>query len=259
MKVLFIGDIVGRPGRDAVKALLPKLKKRYRPDFILANGENLASGKGITPKIYEEMIGAGIDLLTGGNHIFKRPDILAIIDSPDVKLIRPANWPANQPGRTHIELKKNGDELMVANLQGQVFMEEPAESPFVEADRIIERHKCKYTIVDFHAEATSEKRALAEYLDGRVGAILGTHTHVTTADEKILPKGTGFITDVGMTGPADSVLGVNKELVLARFMVDKKIIFKVAEGKVELNAVSLELGQDGLTKRIERIRQEYGA
>jgi hypothetical protein len=257
MKILFIGDIVGRPGRDAVKALLPALKKQYQPDFILANGENLASGKGVTPKIYQEMIDAGIDLLTGGNHILKRPDILAIIDSPDIKLIRPANWSSGEPGKTHIELKKDGAELLVINLQGQVFMKEPSESPFEEVDRLLQKHTCRYTIVDFHAEATSEKRALAEYLDGRVGAVLGTHTHVTTADEQILPKGSGFISDVGMTGPIDSVLGVKKELVLSRFIKDEKTIFEVAEGTVELNAVVLELGKDGLTKKIARVRERH--
>jgi len=257
MKILFIGDIVGRPGREAVKALLPKLKKKYQPDFILANGENLASGKGVTPKIYEEIIAAGIDLLTGGNHILKRPEVLTIIDSPSIKLIRPANWPADQPGKTYIELKKNGDELLVVNLEGQVYMEEPADSPFTVAEKVIKQHRCKYTLVDFHAEATSEKRALAEYLDGRVGAVLGTHTHVTTADEKILPRGTGFITDIGMTGTIDSVLGVKKELVIERFLSGEKKVFEVAEGTVELNAVFLELGTDGLTKKIKRVRGRY--
>ncbi|HLB32048.1 MAG TPA: TIGR00282 family metallophosphoesterase [Patescibacteria group bacterium] len=257
MKILFIGDIVGRPGREAVKALLPKLKKNYKPDFTLANGENLASGKGVTPKIYEEMIVSGIDLLTGGNHILKRPEVLTIIDSPSVKLIRPANWPKEQPGKTFIELKKNGDELLVINLEGQVYMEEPAESPFVEAEKIINRRKCKYTLVDFHAEATSEKRALAEYLDGRVGAVLGTHTHVTTADEKILPHGTGFITDIGMTGTIDSILGVKKELVIERFLSGEKKVFEVADGTVELNAVYLELNNKGLARKIERVREKH--
>src|SRR3990167_9466658 len=257
MKILFIGDIVGRPGREAVKALLPKLKKKYKPDFTLANGENLASGKGVTPKIYEEMIAAGIDLLTGGNHILKRPEVLTIIDSPGVKLIRPANWPSDQPGKTFIELKKNGDELLVVNLEGQVYMEELADSPFTIADKLIKQHGCKYTPVDFHAEATSEKRALAEYLDGRVGAVLGTHTHVTTADEKILPRGTGFITDIGMTGTIDSVLGVKKELVIERFLSGEKKVFEVAEGTVELNAVYLELNEKGLASKIKRVREEY--
>jgi hypothetical protein len=257
MKILFIGDIVGRPGREAVKALLPALKKQYRPDFILANGENLASGKGVTPKIYQEMIDIGIDLLTGGNHTLKRPEILTLIDSPDAKLLRPANWPADQPGKIYLELKKDGEELLVVNLQGQVFMEEPVESPFTTADELLKRHQSRYTIVDFHAEATSEKRALAEYLDGRVSAVLGTHTHVTTADEQILPKGSGFVSDIGMTGPTDSILGVKKELVLSRFMDDEKTIFAVADGAVELNAVFLELGQDGLTKKIARVREKY--
>ncbi len=257
MKILFIGDIVGRPGREAVKALLPKLKNKYQPDFILANGENLASGKGLTPKIYEEMIDAGVDLLTGGNHILKRPEVLTIIDAPTVKLIRPANWPDGQPGKTFIELKKNGDELLVINLEGQVYMDEVSESPFSVADKLVKGRKCKYTLVDFHAEATSEKRALAEYLDGRVGAVLGTHTHVTTADVKILPRGTGFITDIGMTGTIDSILGVKKELVIERFLSGEKKVFEVAEGEVELNAVYLELGEDGLTKKIKRVRARY--
>lgn len=257
MKILFIGDIVGRPGREAAKALLPKLQKKYQPDFVIANGENLASGKGVTPKIYEEMINAGIDLLTGGNHILKRPEVMSIIDSSNVKLIRPANWSNGQPGKTNIKLKKKGKELQVINLQGQVYMEEVSDSPFIKADELIKKHKSKYTLVDFHAEATSEKRALVEYLDGRVGAVLGTHTHVQTADEKILPKGTAFISDVGMTGPIDSVLGVDKALVIERFLSGEKKVFEVADGTVELNAVFLELGTDGLATKIQRIQEKY--
>lgn len=252
MKLLFIGDIFGRPGREAVAKYLPDLISEYSPDFIIANGENLASGKGITPKIYHQMQGLGIDLLTGGNHSFKRSDILTIIDDQNTQIIRPANV-SSMPGRGYALLKKGDRELLIINLLGQVFIEEVSDSPFTVADKILNKINSKFTLIDFHGEATSEKRALAEYLDGRVSAVVGTHTHVQTSDEQILPKGTSFITDVGMTGPTDSILGVKKELILERFLTQNKEVFDVAEGPAHLCAVYLKLGDDGKTEKIERV------
>lgn len=255
MKILFIGDIVGKPGRETVINKLPELNKKYKPDFVIANGENLASGKGITPKIYHQMIDAGIDLLTGGNHTLKREEILEIIDESKTQILRPANWPEDQPGWGFATLKKDSQSLQVINLQGRTFMDEEIDSPFEVADKIIQEYPSQFTIVDLHAEATSEKRALAEYLDGRVGAVVGTHTHVATCDELVLKEGTGFITDVGMTGPTDSILGVKKELVIKRFMVNEKEIFEVAkDGPCELNGVLIELNEKGKCKKIERIK-----
>lgn len=254
MKILFIGDIVGRPGREAVQGGLPKLKEKFKPDFIIANGENLASGKGVTPRIYEVMMEAGIDLLTGGNHTLKRSDILEIIDNEDTKLLRPANWIDDTHGWGFATLKRDDNELQVINLQGQVFMEKPeCSSPFEKADEILKDYPNKFTIVDMHAEATSEKRALAEYLDGRVSAVIGTHTHVATDDAQVLQKGTGFITDIGMTGPEDSILGVKKELVIKRFMVNEKEIFEVADNPAKIHGVVVELNDDGKCKKITKI------
>jgi len=257
MKILFIGDIVGKPGREIVINKLPDLQKKYKIDFTIANGENLASGKGITPKIYHQMIDAGIDLITGGNHTLKREEILEIIDEDKTQILRPANWPENQPGWGFATLKKDDESLQIINLQGRTFMDETISSPFEGADKILKEYPSKFTIVDFHAEATSEKRALAEYLDGRVGAVIGTHTHVATCDEQILKKGTGFITDIGMTGPVDSILGVKKELVLNRFMVNEKEIFEVAEeGPTELDGVMIELNEKGKCASIKRLKVE---
>lgn len=254
MIILFIGDIVGRPGREAIQEGLPKLKTKYKPDFVIANGENLASGKGITPRIYEQMMEAGIDLLTGGNHTLKRPEVLEIIDNESTKMLRPANWSDDTYGWGFATLKRDDAELQVINLQGQTFMEKPeTTSPFEKADEIIAQYPHKFTIIDIHAEATSEKRALAEYLDGQVSAVIGTHTHVATSDAQILKKGTGFITDIGMTGPEDSILGVKKELVIKRFMINEKEIFEVADNPAKIHGVVIELDDDGKCKKISSL------
>lgn len=256
MIILFIGDIVGRPGREAIQEGLPKLKTKYKPDFIIANGENLASGKGITPQIYNRMMEAGIDLLTGGNHTLKRPEILEIIDNEETQILRPANWVDDTHGWGFATIKRDNKELQIINLQGQTFMDAPeTTSAFEKADEIIKEYSNKFSIIDIHAEATSEKRALAEYLDGRVSAVIGTHTHVATDDAQILKKGTGFITDVGMTGPEDSILGVKKELVIKRFMIDDKQIFEVADNPAKIHGVVVELDDSGKCKKIEKIEQ----
>lgn len=254
MNILFIGDVVGRPGREVLIEKLPALVKKHKPDFVISNGENAASGKGITPKIYNHLIESGIDLITGGNHILKRTEILEIIDKTETQLLRPANFKGEQPGWGFATIRKNGLNLQVINVQGQVFMEDEVDSPFSTVDKILQEYPSKFVIVDFHAEATSEKRALAEYFDGRISALLGTHTHVTTADEQILKNGTGFITDVGMTGPTDSILGVKKELVIKRMLEDEKTIFEVADGPATLSAVLVELEKDGTCKSIVRVK-----
>jgi len=257
MNILFIGDIVGSAGRDFTAKVLPKLKRTYQPDFIIANGENLASGKGITPRVYNEMMNLGIDLLTGGNHTLARDNIFEIIDKPETNIIRPYNWPKETPGRGYQLIKRNRQRLLVVNLQGQVFIEDSdANSPFMAIDDFLKNDLPTTNIlVDFHAEATSEKRALAEYAGNRVSAFIGTHTHVLTNDSIIINKHTGFISDAGMTGAVNSVIGVKTKLVLERFLTGSRNIFEVeTEGPMQLNAVAIELGRGGACKKIEPIR-----
>ncbi len=214
MNILFIGDVVSSMGRDMVKEYLPKLKEKYHSHITIINGENAAGGKGITEKIYRGFLEAGAQAVTMGNHTWDNREIFEFID--DAKyLVRPANFPENNPGQGIVYLKINEDEVAVINLQGRVFL--PAnECPFQKADELIQEAKERTSIifVDFHGEATSEKIAMGWYLDGRVSAVIGTHTHVQTADHRILPNGTAFMSDVGMTGPYDGILGIDREIVL---------------------------------------------
>ena len=206
MKILFIGDIVGSPGREAVRALLPELKKEFNLDFVVANAENAAGGSGITPKVAEELFGSGIDVLTSGDHIWKKREIFEIIEGE--RILRPVNFPIGAPGRgANIFKTKAGLKVGVINVQGRVFLE-ALECTFKTTQQAQETlsGQTRIIVVDIHAEATSEKVALGWYLDGKVSAVLGTHTHIQTADERILPAGTAYITDVGMTGPQDSVI-----------------------------------------------------
>ncbi|PYG89905.1 hypothetical protein LY28_00504 [Ruminiclostridium sufflavum DSM 19573] len=254
MNILFIGDIYGNPGRKAVKECVPQLRKELEIDFCIANGENSAAGSGITYIIAQELYKSGVDCITMGNHTWSKKEILNFIDSDD-KIVRPANYPANVPGRGHTVLKSKGMELAVLNLMGRVYMDS-IECPFLTADREIQeiKRKTKVIFVDMHAEATSEKIALAWYLDGRVCCLAGTHTHVQTADERILPFGTGMISDAGMTGPYDGVIGVEKELIIERFINRMPQKFEVAKGKVQFNAVYLEVDEKtGKCLKIERI------
>ncbi len=256
MRVLFLGDIVGRPGRRAVKELIPSLQKKYDPDLIIANGENAAGGNGITEEIAQELYSAGIDVLTMGNHVWDRKEVYDFIDI-DKRIVRPANYPPGTPGQGHVVVTtKQNVKVGIVNLSGRVFLP-PLDCPFRVIDTILDSLKTKTSviIVDFHAEATSEKVAFGWYLDGRVSAVIGTHTHIQTADERILPKGTGFITDVGMTGPRDSVLGVKVEQVLTKFLTHRPTRFEVASGPVELDALFLEIEpESGLTQAIERVQ-----
>ena len=253
--VLFIGDIVGEPGRNAVKTLLPGLVKDNLVDFVVANCENAAAGKGITPKITEYLLNTGINVLTSGNHIWDRQEIIPYIETQPL-LLRPANYPKGTPGKGHgIFETKTGYRIGVVNLCGKLFMDS-YEHPFLTAlDLVNELSKhTRMIIVDFHAEATSEKIAMGWYLDGKVSAMIGTHTHVQTADERILPKGSSYITDVGMTGSIDSVIGMDKEKAIKRFLTLIPIRLEPATDNVCLNGVLVDLDKDsGKSLGIKRI------
>ncbi len=240
IKVLFIGDIVGKPGRNAVKAVIPELRKSEEIDYIFANGENLSAGKGMTFEKYTEMKEAGIDYFTSGNHIWNNKDIIPYIQKGNVDILRPANYPTETPGTGYVEL----DDIVLANVQGRVFMKDDLSDPFNTSLNIINKFPDKIIIIDFHAEATSEKMALANYLDGKAAAVLGTHTHVQTADEKILPKGTAYISDVGMTGPNDSILGIKKEIIIEKFLTQLPQSHKVASGDMIFNAVLITFDRE---------------
>lgn len=262
MKVLFFGDIVGKIGRRAVIQTLPSLREKYQPDVVLANVENLAHGKGVTAKTLKEIKEAGFDCLTSGNHVWKKEEVHQAAEESGVCLITPANDPRTIIGHGYKILNIGQDRLLVINLLGRVFIEEKdLRCPFKEADKILAAavsEGLQAIIVDFHAEATSEKVALGWYLDGRISALLGTHTHIPTSDCKILPKGCGYVTDIGMVGPVDSVLGVKKELIIEKFLTDGPIVFKMPEeGEVEINAVYLEIDdQTKQTTKIEKIYQK---
>lgn len=257
MKILFIGDIFGQPGRHIVKQALPALREEFSPDLILANGENAAAGFGITPPLVEELLDTGIAVLTSGNHIWDKKEILPYLrEHADGRLLRPANYPAGVPGRGMCFGKTgSGVEYAVLNLQGRVFM--PAiDCPFRGADALLAQipDRIHIRIVDMHAEATSEKIALGWYLDGRVTAVLGTHTHVPTADEAILPNGTAYITDLGMTGPYDSVIGIEKEAAMKKFLDQLPARFEVAKGGVRLSAALIGADPEtGKARTIQRI------
>lgn len=255
MKILFIGDVVGSPGREMVKEYLPKLKEKYRPTMTIVNGENAAAGKGITEPIYRGFLEWGAQAITMGNHTWDRKEIFDFID--DAKyLIRPANFPENNPGRGMLFLTINGLEVAIINLQGRTFL--PAiDDPFQKADELIEeaRKRTNIIFIDFHGEATSEKQAFGWYVDGRVSAVVGTHTHTQTADERILPKGTAYITDVGMTGPYDGILGVEREAVLKRFLTAMPVRFEITKkGRRQLNSVLISIDEKtGKATAIKRI------
>ena len=257
MKILTIGDIFGRTGRDAVFEVLETL--RYKVDFIIANAENAAHGRGLTRPVFGQLKNAGIDVFTTGNHTWGCPDIANVMRYND-EVIRPANFEGNVPGKGSIvATAKNGVRVGVINLIGRTYMQSVASSPFFSADAEIEAIKSKADIilVDFHAEATSEKMALGYYLDGKVSAVFGTHTHVQTADNKILPQGTGFITDLGMTGPACSVLGVDKNTIVERFLNGMPQKFTVANGKGQFCGAIFDIDENtGKTVNIERIYKD---
>lgn len=258
INILFIGDIVGKPGRRAVKELLPDIKSKEKIDLVFANGENLASGKGMTYGKYQEMIDAGIDYFTSGNHIWNNDDIVPHLSDPKIKILRPANYPEDLPGRGVAKIKCGEEEIVLANIQGRVFMNEEVEDPFVIAKNIATENNGKIIIIDFHAEATSEKIALGYYLDGSASAVLGTHTHVQTADEKVLADGTAYISDVGMCGPEESVLGVKKEIIIEKFLTQLPLSHKVATGDSIFNAIVVAIDPESKKAvSIKRIQQTF--
>lgn len=255
MRVLLIGDIVGRPGRVAVEKLLPGIKQRYELDLIIANAENASGGFGITPDIAQEIHDMGVHVLTSGNHIWAQREIIPYIEG-EVPLVRPLNYPPGVPGKGYVIQGR----AMVVNLMGRTFMTD-IDCPFRAMDKLLSELKTRppVIIVDFHAEATSEKMAMGRYLDGRVSAVLGTHTHVGTIDTQILTHGTAYVTDVGMTGPTDSIIGDDPEAVLRRFLTGMPHRLSVGTGKPVLNAVMVEVAEDsGRATRIERISQKLG-
>jgi len=248
MKILFIGDVVGAPGREAIKKLVAPLRQDLQIDFVIANAENASGGSGITSKVAVELFSSGVDVLTSGDHIWKRHEIFELINQEE-RILRPLNFPSGAPGRgANVFKTKKGVKVGVININGRVFME-ALDCPFKTALCAYEKlaEETKIIILDIHAEATSEKIALGWYLDGKVSAIFGTHTHIQTADEKILPKGTAYITDVGMTGPYSSVIGRRVEDVLTRFLSSIPVKFEVAQDDVQLHGALVEI--DELTGR----------
>jgi 2',3'-cyclic-nucleotide 2'-phosphodiesterase len=253
MRVLFVGDIVGGSGRRTLLSLLPALRDQHRPEFVVVNGENAAGGLGITPKVADELLGAGVDAITLGNHAYKHREVYEYLDR-EARLVRPANYPKGNPGRGHTVVESGGARLAVVNLSGTVFLE-AARSPFSEADAILAelRGVADHVLVDFHAEATSEKIAMGWHLDGRVTACLGTHTHVATADARVLPGGTAYISDVGMTGPRGGVIGVKREQALERFRTLMPQRFETSDEDPWLNGVLVTAREDGLAESIEQL------
>jgi 2',3'-cyclic-nucleotide 2'-phosphodiesterase len=260
VNILFIGDIFGRPGRNIVREKLKGLVREHSIDLVLANGENAAAGFGITPSLAEDLFDLGIDVMTTGNHIWDKREIIDYFNSADGnphsparRLLRPANYAPSLPGHGIYEGRKNEVPYAVINLQGRVFMASN-DDPFRKADELLQQTKTKVILVDVHAEATSEKIALGWYLDGRVTAVVGTHTHVPTADERVLPGGTAYITDVGMTGPYDGVIGVNKEQIITRFLNNMPTRFEPATGDARLCAVVVDADDaTGKARSMKRI------
>ena len=256
MKILFIGDIVGRPGRRALEGLLKKVIAHYGIEFTIANGENAAGGMGITPSIAMEILSQEVDVLTSGNHIWAKKEIIPFLNE-ERRLLRPANYPGDVPGRGAGTFEAmDGTKVAVLNLEGRVFMRN-LDCPFRVGEKEvgIVRRETHLIIVDFHAEATSEKMALGRFLDGKVSAVVGTHTHVQTSDERILSGGTAYITDVGMTGPLASVIGIREKIALDRFLTQVPLKFDVATDEIELQGVVMEIdSESGKASGIQRIR-----
>lgn len=252
-RILFLGDICGRIGRDAVKEFLPGLQETHDPLFTIVNGENTASGIGITPDIAEELFRHGVDAITLGNHAFKKREVYPYLDSNPC-IVRPANLPHGVPGKGHVQISKNGISLVVMNLSGRVYLE-GYDDPFACANQILTTLTTPHIFVDFHAEVTSEKVAMGWHLDGRVSAVVGTHTHVQTADERLLLEGTAYITDVGMCGPRDGVIGMDREIILERFRTGMPTKFEVAGGPAVICGVVVSVERStGRATDIERVR-----
>lgn len=251
MRVLFIGDVVGGPGRRGLQVAMPALREQHRPDLTIVNGENSAGGMGITEKTANALFDAGADVITSGNHVYRHRDAYDFLDRAE-RVIRPANYPHANPGKGHVVVEAGGMRVGVINLSGAVGLR-VARLPFHEVDSILERIEADCIVVDFHAEVSSEKVAIGWYLDGRVGAVFGTHTHVPTADGRVLPRGTAFISDVGMTGSRTSVLGVKPEQVLESMTTQMPVRFETADDDVWVMGAVVEINSAGLAESIEQI------
>jgi metallophosphoesterase (TIGR00282 family) len=255
MRVLFIGDIVGSPGREIVRDRLADLVLQKKIDLVIANGENSAAGFGITPKIAEELLRNGVEVISGGNHSWDRREIMEFLPH-EPRLLRPANFPDGNPGSgMYLGTAKNGQKYAVINLQGRVFL--PAiDDPFRKVDELMASllADVAFVLVDIHAETTSEKIAMGWYLDGRATAVVGTHTHVATADERVLPEGTAYVTDVGMTGPHTGVIGMDRAAIIKKFLDGLPARFEVAQGDVQMNAVLIETDEDGPRNTAGRLK-----
>ncbi|MEE9202908.1 MAG: TIGR00282 family metallophosphoesterase [Dehalococcoidia bacterium] len=257
MRILMIGDVIGKPGRKAIRELVPQLRQEHQLDMIIANAENAAGGMGLTPETALELVDAGVDVLTSGNHIWQYKEIVPALEDGHLPLLRPLNYPPQAPGRGYLLT----GQVMVVNLVGRTFMNS-LDCPFRTVEALLEGlgdKAPKVIIVDFHAEATSEKLALGWFLNGKVSAVLGTHTHVGTVDLRILPGGTAYVTDVGMTGPVDSVIGVEVEAVLERFITRIPQQLPIGKGRVGLDAILVEVDEaTGKARSVSRLRQELG-
>jgi metallophosphoesterase (TIGR00282 family) len=255
MRVLFVGDIVGSPGRQIVRDRLADIVAQRQIDLVIANGENSASGFGITPRLAEELLNLGIAVISGGNHSWDRKEIMEFLPH-EPRLLRPANFPEGNPGGgLYVGAAKNGVKYAVLNLQGRVFMT-PIDDPFRKADSELAKIPADvaFVLVDIHAEASSEKLAMGWYLDGRVSAVVGTHTHVATADEHVFPEGTAYITDVGMTGPHGGVIGMDRNGIISKFLNGLPARFEVASGDVQMNCVLIESDDEGPRNAAGRLR-----
>lgn len=269
LKVLFFGDIVGRPSREILIKILPDLKKEYQSDFIIVNGENASHGFGLNKNSFNEILKAGVDIITSGNHIFDKEEAIELLQDQNTPLIRPLNYPSDIPGNGYKVLEKNNKKILVINALGRIFIKGEADDPFRAIDRVLKIYTLRSNykkndkkeivdaiIVDWHAEATSEKMALGYYLDGRVSAVLGTHTHVQTADERILENGTAYISDVGMVGAKDSIIGIKKELILKSFLMRYPRKSEIPENSlIQVNGVLIEIKDNGLAENIFRIQR----
>jgi hypothetical protein len=259
VKLLFLGDVFGKPGRQAVARLVPRLIAREGIDLVVANAENVANGAGVTPEHADELLSSEVDLLTSGNHIWSKREIVPYLDAPGSRLLRPANYPAGSPGRGRAVISTpDGRRLGVVNVEGRVFMKN-LDDPFRRAEEEVEALRAEGVVailVDMHCEATSEKNAMGHFLDGRVSAVLGTHTHIQTADQRVLPGGTAYMTDVGMCGPWDSIIGVKKELVIERFLTQRPIGFEPGRRDVHLQGAVVDLDETtGKARSIARVQE----
>ena len=257
-RILFVADVVGHPGREAVKAILPPLRKELSPDLVVLNGENSAAGFGLTAKLAGELMSYGADVITTGNHVFSQKEFVTELPTLE-RVLRPANYPPAAPGKGWCVVEAAGNEVLVMNLMGRIFTAENLDDPFRAADAILAAHpNIRLVVCDMHAEATSEKNAMGWHLNGRASAVVGTHTHIPTADARVLPGGTAYVTDVGMVGPRDGCIGMDKDVVLKRFLTGVPNRFVVAAGIVTFNSVLVTINApSGRATSIQRIDKEH--